>query len=286
MQVFLVLLFLCLLSPPLPAQARDLKLATWNLGWLTLRPAGDPALPDDIPRRSAVDLAHLRAYVTHLNADVIGFQEVDGEAAAARLFPSSTYRLLLTNDPVVQRVGIAIKSGLIITRHDDVTALNVYPPGAPHPLRSGLDVTISDGTASLRLLVVHLKTGCWDNPPTEHAHACPTLVSQFAALEDWILERQDEGEAFAIMGDFNRRLTPTDPFFLTLLHDGPLLLTTAGYASPCWDGEYFIDHILLGGPARSWLKNNSLRVMTYTGANDTPQTMSDHCPVSIHLDLP
>ena len=37
-----------LLALALPAAAAELKLATWNLEWLTLRPAGDPALPADV----------------------------------------------------------------------------------------------------------------------------------------------------------------------------------------------------------------------------------------------
>ena len=32
-----------------PAAAAELKVATWNLEWLTLRPAGDPALPRHAP---------------------------------------------------------------------------------------------------------------------------------------------------------------------------------------------------------------------------------------------
>jgi len=38
------------------AQARELKLATWNLAWLTLRPAGDPALPPGLVPYDAADL--------------------------------------------------------------------------------------------------------------------------------------------------------------------------------------------------------------------------------------
>ncbi len=268
------------------AVGASLKLATWNMGWLTSRPAGDPGLPDGIYRRNDADIERLAAYADRLDADIIGFQEVDGAAIAARVFRAPRYRIIMSGDHVTQQTGVAIRGSLSVTVHPPVTALNVYPPSAPHPLRSGLDITVSDGTASLRLLVIHLKTGCYDNPWTERQHACPTLKSQFAVLDDWALERSDSGEAFAILGDFNRRMTPGDPFFLSLTRDTPLLLTTSGRASPCWGGEYFIDHILLGGPARDWLTAGSLRVMTYHDPGITPAQLSDHCPVSVRLALP
>lgn len=269
-----------------PTHARVLKVASWNMGWLTSRPANDSTLPDGIYRRNRNDIARLAAYADRLDADVVALQEVDGEAIAAEVFRPPRYRILLTGDSVVQRVGVAIRATLHVERHEDVQALNVYPPTAPHALRSGLDISITDGKTSLRLLVVHLKTGCWDNPWSERQHSCPTLESQFAVLDDWMLERQDEGESFAVAGDFNRRMTPKDPFFLRLTQETPLRLTTAGKASPCWGGEYFIDHIVLGGAARNWLVPDSLRVMTYNGPADTPQALSDHCPVSVRLDMP
>nr|WP_243444546.1 hypothetical protein [Acetobacter persici] len=71
-------------------------------------------------------------------------------------------------------------------------------------------------------------------------------------------------------------------FFLLLNKASPLSLTTAGWASPCDNGTYFIDHILLGGAARNWLQPQSLRVMTYKAENGTP-TLSDHCAVSVRL---
>ncbi|MFT8718684.1 endonuclease/exonuclease/phosphatase family protein [Acetobacter sp.] len=256
------------------------------MSWLTLRPAQDQSIPDDVYRRNDTDMAKLAAYAARLHSDVIAFQEADGLPAAARVFNMPGYRLFLTDDPVVQRVGVAVRDTLSVTRNPDVTALNVYSANAPHPLRSGLDITVSDGKASLRILVIHLKTGCWDNPPSERQHACPTLRSQFAVLSDWILERQDEGEPFAVVGDFNRRMTEGDPFFHELTEAAPLLLTTAGKASPCWGGEYFIDHIVLGGAARDWLVRNSLRVMSFHEPDMSPKALSDHCPVSVELAMP
>ncbi|MFT8421483.1 MAG: endonuclease/exonuclease/phosphatase family protein [Gluconacetobacter sp.] len=273
--------------PPQGAAARTIKISTWNLDWLTARPQGDPALPPDLHHRSDAGLRQLALYATRLNADIIGFQEVDSPALAARLFPPNRYRIVMSDDHVVQRVGLAVAAGLTVTRHPDLSALDVYPPDAPHHLRTGLDVTIDDGTASLRILIVHLKAGCRNAALADRRPACRTLARQLTVLDDWIAQRQDEGVAFLVMGDFNRNLTPSDPFFQQLETDGPLTLTTAGRASPCWGGTYFIDHILLGNQARAWLHPDSLRVLTYD-ARDPAQApdLSDHCPVSVGLEMP
>jgi len=270
----------------MPAQAHTLKLATWNLDWLTQRPKADPGVPADVGRRTQADFQHLQSYARHLNADVIAFQEADSPATAALVFPPAQYRILMTQDPIAQNVGLAIRPDIQAEIHPELTALNVYPPNAPHPLRGGLDVTLTRNGTSLRVLVIHLKTGCWDQPLTQREHSCPTLLQQFKILDDWALERQDEGEPFAILGDFNRRLTEHDPLMQILNADAPMTLTTAGYASPCWGGEYFIDHILLGNAARSWLEPGSLRVMTYKADPAARSALSDHCPVSVRLSTP
>jgi len=54
----LLLVFLLLVTT---AQARELKVATWNLEWLTLRPAGDPVLPENVVPKRAEDRASFAA---------------------------------------------------------------------------------------------------------------------------------------------------------------------------------------------------------------------------------
>lgn len=267
-----------------PAASGELKLATWNLEWLTLRPAGDPALPADVKPKQSDDRAHLRAYAAVLAADVVALQEVDGSAAAETVFPPERYLLHLTADHVVQRVGFAVRRGLAFTANPDLTALEL--PGSR--LRSGADITLDWPGGRLRLLAVHLKQGCRQERLGNTVRAaCPLLRAQLAALQGWVAQRQAEGAAFALLGDFNRWMDANDAFYAALRESGGLLRATEGRSSPCWGGGGFIDHIIAGGPARGWMRAETLRVLVYreTG-EDWRERLSDHCPVSVRFVLP
>jgi len=71
------------------AVAAPLKLATWDIDWLTARAAGDGGLPADVAVRQPADLAALRDYAAALDADVVALQGVDGPEAAALIFPNT-----------------------------------------------------------------------------------------------------------------------------------------------------------------------------------------------------
>jgi endonuclease/exonuclease/phosphatase family metal-dependent hydrolase len=267
---------------PLVAQAETLKVATWNLNWLTLRQAGDRELPDDVTPRQPEDFDRLAQYAAELNPDIVAMEEVDGHAPASRLFPRDNYALLFSRDHVVQRVGIALRRGLHYDINPDLKALSA------HHLRSGVDVTVHLGQRDLRILAVHLKKGCREVPlPQANSRACEELRDQLPPLQEWIAARQQEGVPFLILGDFNRWMENGDTFYAGMQQAGPLIRATEGKASPCWGHESFIDHIMAGGPARTWLQTDSLRVMVYkeTG-KEWRDKLSDHCPLSVTLTIP
>ena len=281
-----ILLAVLLLCPGF-ASAAELKLTTWNLEWLTLRAAGDRALPPDVRPKGADDRAALRRYAEELAADVIALQEVDGPEAAATVFPPNRYTLHFTRDRVVQRVGFAVRQGLRFTANPDLTALNVTPT-APNPLRAGADITIEQPGGRLRILAVHLKTGCREDKLDRSPRPqCDQLRQQLVALQGWIAQRRQEGVPFVLMGDFNRWMDAREGFYAALQSTGPLARATDGHSSPCWGGGGFVDHIIAGGAARFWMQPDSLRVTVYreTGAAAKAR-LSDHCPVSARYALP
>ena len=287
MHAMRILVTLLLLLSTLPAQAEVLKIATWNLEWLTLRPTGDPALPADVRTKDPAALALLRGYADKLAADVVALQEVDGPEAAAQIFPPARYRLFFTQDHVVQRVGFAVRRDLKVTANPDLVALDIYPT-ARYRLRSGADITLDLPGGKLRLLAVHLKTGCQrDDLDRSTRPQCATLRQQLPALQGWISQRRADGAPFVLLGDFNRWMDGRDTFLAGLEQAAPLLRATAGRSSPCWGGGGFIDHILAGGAARGWMEADSLRVLLYQETTaDWQQRLSDHCPVSARFRLP
>ncbi|HXT82573.1 MAG TPA: endonuclease/exonuclease/phosphatase family protein [Acetobacteraceae bacterium] len=276
------LILALLLLLPACAQAEQLKIATWNLNWLTMRAAGDRHLPADVTPRQPQDFDRLRAYAQTLNADVIAIEEVDGRNAAALVFPPEQYSIHMTHDHVVQRVGFAVRRGLHYEVNPDVTALS------EGHLRSGADITLQLTEGRLRLLAVHLKEGCQFDPlDRSRRTSCAVLREQVHPLQQWIAARQAEGMPFLILGDFNREMDGKDKFLAALDTVTPLTRVTEGRSSPCWGREAFIDHILAGGAARTWVEPDSLRVLKYreTGPG-WKERLSDHCPVSVRLDTP
>ncbi len=266
--------------------AADLKIATWNMEWLTLRPAGDPALPQDVSPKDAADRAILRQYAAQLNADLVAMQEVDGPAVAAAIFPPDRYTLYFTHDSVVQRVGVAVRNGIPVHQNPDLVGLDVTPY-ARYQLRSGADLTLDLPSGPIRLLAVHLKTGCQQDRLDETRRPqCATLRSQIVVLQGWIAERRREGVPFIVFGDFNRWMDASDGLLAALQQSAPLARATDGHDSPCWGGEHFIDHILAGGAARAWMDAASLKVLVYREGTERKEHLSDHCPVSVRFHLP
>lgn len=277
-----------------PAAARDgnadgIKIATWNLEWLTSRRAGDPALPADVAPKRDEDVSTLAAYAARLDPAVAALEEVDDPALLARIFPPERYRILLTHDDVPQRVALAVRRDIPAIQHLDLATLDVGAEhdGNGHRLRSGLDATVVLGGREVRMLAVHLKSGCWGERLDDPRAACRELAEQLPVLADWIDNRRRDGAPFVVLGDFNRRFLPGDPFLAALRQAAPLRAATEGRSSPCWGGEEFIDHILAGNAAAGWMRPDTLRVMVFRETDPAmKERLSDHCPVSVRLAVP
>ena len=266
-----------------------LKVATWNMEHLAERD-GEGCSP-----RTEADYARLRDHASALAADVIAFQEVQNKAAAERVFDPALYDVVMSGRPASTRsgecrgqpglfiqnqaVGFAIRKGVPWTRNADLSALALGSPD----LRWGVDVTVSRGRP-VRLLAVHLKSGCNSGrEPTDPD--CPVLFDQLPMLEGWTEARAREGQAFVVLGDWNRRLASRNDAFLADLNDNDpveanLTLTSGDRPAGC-KARYreFID---TGGEATRRIEPGSFEEYVYGGAPEAEHP-SDHCPISIRI---
>lgn len=271
--------------------ARPLKIATWNMEHLA-EVNGMGCRP-----RTDADYADLRSHVARLDADVIAFQEVETRAAAERVFDPARYDVVISGRPISGRgggcygapgqsirqqdVGFAVRKGVAWTRNPDVKELGLGNPD----LRWGVDITVA-GREPLRLLAIHLKSGCNSGQAPGDAD-CPVLFSQGPVLARWIDARTRAGEAFAILGDWNRRLAArNDQFFASLDRAEPaaadLTLTSEGRGATC-KSRYreFIDFIVVGAEALKRVAPDTFSEYTYGVSEDAHP--SDHCPIAIGL---
>lgn len=304
-----------------PLTPSTLKLATWNLEWFMTAPVfdqltptcfgaeGNPpgnvrAIPCNIiepvsKRRSEGDLAKLREYVKRLNADVVSLQEVDGPEAAATLF--ADYDFCFTKRSHVQNVGIAIKKGIAFQCNADVIEL-----GLPEDrVRWGADVTLfPNSPQSIRLLGIHLKSGCNSQALNGTREDCKLLATQVPVLEQWIDARARDGAAFAVIGDFNRKLN--DDFkpardasgklqsFWNELDDADppgLELTNLTSKLPfknCSKRQQFnayVDDIVMSKAMTARMVPGSAERLVFDDADAEQFRLSDHCPIAVTIKL-
>jgi endonuclease/exonuclease/phosphatase family metal-dependent hydrolase len=258
-----------------------LKLASWNLEWLSRANGTGPV------KRSDADYARLRAYAERLAADVIAFQEVDGVEAARRVFDPARYLLHVAQRGDTQRTGFAVRKGITVQVHPDYDALDVGG------LRAGADITVIKGELALRMLSVHLKSGCFDGPLNGAQRECQKLGEQLPQLEAWIDQRGRDRVPAVVLGDFNRRLfvRKGDAFWAQLddsePSDSDLWSPTDGQSSTCWSGEHpdFIDHIVLNVPAKRSSIADSFEMFQYDASdNGKRRVLSDHCPIALTFE--
>lgn len=287
--VLLAFLILVLTSPA--GLAGELRIAAWNLEHL------DDTDGEGCLDRTGADYAAIARQIEALNADIVAVQEVENEAAAQRVFPASRWDVAMSSRPPIQdprrcwdrpearlghlATGFAIRRGIAWHRNDDLRALGMGNAFQ----RWGTDITVMEGDQELRLLSVHLKSGCWgakQDGDTKRKKTCVTLRAQIEHLKAWADARRAEGTAFVILGDFNRRLALKGDWGWELLAppSAPLQLLTEDVTFRC-DPRFsaFIDHMVVGGGAERLLVPGSFREVPRRGAHP------DHCAMSADFHI-
>jgi len=290
------------------AAPAELKLATWNLEWFmtpeTMRALTPACTPADAPRdgarrsvpcdvahelaRSRQDIAALKKHARALDADVVALQEVDGPDAARLVFPD--YQFCFSGRIAVQNNGFAIRRGLPFVCAPDVTDLSMNDD-----VRRGVELRLFPDTAQeMRLLSVHLKSGCARDSLESTRPSCGELARQVPVLERWIDAQAAEHRPFAVLGDFNRdlRREPAGPSIWAEIDDanppGADLVNTAEGQSfqNCMNSQTFsgyIDYILLGRQMAQGLVDGSFGRELFPPKDALRRKLSDHCPVFIRL---
>ena len=239
----LLVLLLLSLAPP-AGLADELRVATWNLEHL------DDSDGEGCVGRKGADYAALVQGIEEIDADVVAFQEVENAVAARRVFPVSVWHVEMSGRPPMDRsracwgraearlghlgTGFAIRAGLVYRRNADLKALG----SGDAFQRWGTDITVTAQGRELRLLSVHLRSGCWgakQDRDSKRKKTCAVLRSQIRHIGAWADARRAEGAGFVILGDFNRRLTLEGDWAWRLLSPPPaaLRLLTEGVPFRC-----------------------------------------------------
>ncbi len=310
------------INRPPAIMVEKLSLASWNIEWLmtpatylSLKPGCDkvkqpasnernfPCTPGRPPivQRKAKDFDALAGFASQLQADVVALQEVDGPAAGAMVFRQGWKLDCFVSRQHPQKVGFAIRDGIPYRCNPELISLDFDGKS-----RAGADITIyPDSPNAVRLLSIHLKSGCFTGPLTGGNAVCSTLRKQVVALEKWVDARAAEGVAFALLGDFNRRLeidsqfpagndesAPTSLF--AAISDGMpqgakfTRATEGQIEQKCSPNDRNppspIDNILLSEKLFPANKMLNFKRITYTNYQIAKFALSDHCPLQVDFE--
>jgi endonuclease/exonuclease/phosphatase family metal-dependent hydrolase len=293
------------------------RMATWNLEWLIapreFRELAATCLPRNaspgnreryIPcnvadelQRSEADFRALRRVAEALDADVVALQEVDGPAAARKVFPK--HQFCFTKRPGVQNNGFAIRRGIPFRCEADVESLSLGGR-----VRSGAHLVLyPNDPRETHLLSVHLKSGCPRRPLDDTRRDCATLAKQVPLLEAWIDEQAAANRRFAILGDFNHDFSIRGPArtddgtlrnFWAEIDDGEpagakLVNVSSGErfvnCSAAQNYGSYIDHVVLGERLAAERVPGSFIRTTFDEGDALKRKLSDHCPIGIEVSL-
>ena len=272
--------------------ANEFRVGTWNISWL-----GDGY--DDLQYRTADDIKRLQKYVSKISADVVALQEIENEVAFHSIFDKSEWEVFLSSRrDTKQRTGFAIRkdfgASVKIQQQADYAALHTT-----RGLRYGTDIkVIYPDNTTIRLLSIHLKSGCFDNDDLSedskqgwYKNACQRLGRQIQPLKKWIVARIDEGVPFIVIGDWNRRMNvPGDVFWAELTDNLSESIHRTGDLNRCsrCNPKYPnpIDHIVTGGGVEE-IPNSFIEIpLSTSDFLEHRKQISDHCPISVEIKVP
>ncbi len=296
MRLFFSLMFTSILMiTSIKIKAEELTLSTWNTEWLTV----NLNHKIDEARRKPEDFSALKSYFHKLDADLIAFQEVDNQAAFKQI-SSSNYKILLSDrnlphnrnhqfPDINQFTGFAIRNNIPFS---DPVDIDLYGK-TNHKLRFAAYVILyPESRTPIHALSIHLKAGCMGKFYS-NKKACQTLLEQGENLNQWIKQRESQGDEYIIMGDFNHNLSYGGDWLWKEMTQGikqtPKLATRDTQAeckvpkrnNPKQLHQFrsVIDHIIVS----SNLSVFNAKQAVYDEQDVLNYRLSDHCPVTAQL---
>ncbi|MCY4143739.1 MAG: hypothetical protein OXG08_08660 [Gammaproteobacteria bacterium] len=292
--LLLRLAFVSVVALPVFAQSDEgnsepttITIGTWNLSNLASQDEG-------VQPRSFDDLRILASYARRLGADVIAVQEVSDERVLNSVF-GENYVFHLSNRSSELKTGFAIRKEVQFTPLPDFADLATSPG-----LRHGTQIELNLSGQTLRLMSVHLQSGCLDEKSEDSAdneHDCEKLAEQVPFLSKWFEQTTSQTDHVVILGDFGRHLADRggDWILDELNQIAPIKSAMTGFEPLCWRNKQsqYTAHFLLTKPVQDSVVSDSFREVTFAASHKRIATdeqgrellyPSDHCPITVELE--
>ena len=263
-----------------PRQADTVTVGTFNIAWL-----GDGE--KDREKRDDEDYARIAGVITQMNADIIGLQEIENEAALRKVMRYlDSYSCFVGSTARGQNVALLYKEGV------EVQQISEYMPVAIQKGRNrpGLVAHCKKGNFDWTMMVVHLKsTSRYDSTDDMRQESRETRRLQCSAISQWVDSVVSTKEKdVIIVGDFNDfPLRKKEPTLTTLLENRHITFITKERKS-CKDEKlYAIDHIVASQTAQKRFLISSDGMINFYASEkkEIAQKISDHCPVVSTFDI-
>ena len=269
-------------STPQGNEDTTVTVGTFNIKWL-----GDGQ--GDHIKRSNHDYLRIADVVIKSEADVLGLQEIENEAALGKIL-----RYLDGYDGFVSDAGGRMRVAVIYKKSVHVESLGDYAAlklDRPNRLRPGLVLQCRKGAFDWIQMVVHLKsTSRYDSTSTLRDLSRELRQRQATVLRGWVDSVVADGREtdVIITGDINDYPQRRSNGTLDVLSEGSSVVFLTKEIRSCRNKRWYsIDHVIASSQAALRYIDGSARTEnTYEYLSDADVEMvSDHCPVVVRFSL-
>ncbi len=277
---------LTLISKKQPKSNKEiLTIVTYNMEWL-----GD-GINDTKPRNNDI-LSKIATILSDLNADVIGVQEVENDAAIKNVvskMPDYNYYLCKENKKSKLNVGVIYKKNLNLKNIKEYTPLLL--PTYNISLREGLVFNVEKNGTEFICMVVHLKsTSRYDSTPALQNLSREIRTNQNQLLSNFVdsINKINPKTKIILLGDFNdnpkRKKYNT---MLSLIENPNIFFLTTDQKSCKYPTAYSVDHIVVNNLAKEkYIEGSLFQYNIYNSFNkEVASQISDHCPIAVKFNV-